>query len=404
LVQTQATIGPATAKPPADPQPSPQAKAGTEAKPAAKQPWQADQAPADAASALKQLNALNQRLQKTGTVGSWVSSVLTRGSYSDARKTVDELVQSVNKTYNTLTKGGTKPLSPADEQKVRKLIDGAAASIHDVGQVRKDVVDIVQDSGTAMIATGAAPFTGGTSLAAIGGGAAIGAGASVALRGTMDGKGYSVVQAGRDILSGAVEGGAAAAAELAGSTAVVSKLAKAAGNAVSREAGEVVGRFVTGAVHGAVRGGLNGAATGAVDATKKPETWEQGVAKGVKRVAVETVKSGAGGALMAGVVGGGLNTINPGSFAAEPKVELKSAAAHAGEGTNRTTLANVEHLLTQTRSIADGAARRAAQEKILLSSQLKEGVLKALREHVTDFNVNLDAAWGVLGAGSTPQK
>jgi hypothetical protein len=411
-VRTQATIGPTITKPPADPNPAPQAKPGTEAKPAAKQSWlkpaqwpeSKKAAPADAASALKQMNALNDRAKNTGTVGSWVSSVLTRGSHGEARKTVDDLVQSVNKTYNTLTKGGTQALTPAQEQTMRKLIDGAVSSINDVAGVRKNVVDIVQDSGTAMLATAAAPLTGGTSLLAIGGGAAVGAGASVALRGTMDGKGYSVKQAGRDVLSGAVEGGAAAAAELAGSTAVVSKLAKAAGSAVSRGAGEVAGRFVTGAVHGAVRGGLNGAATGAVDATKKPETWDQGVAKGVKHVATQSLKSGAGGALMAGLVGGGLNTVVAGAFAAEPKVELKSAMAHADEGTNRTTLLNVEHLLTQTRTIADGAARRAAQEKILLSAQLKTTVLKALREHVGDFNVNLDAAWGVLGAGSGSEK
>jgi hypothetical protein len=361
----------------------------------------------DVASALRDLNDLADRAKNTGTLGSWVSGALTRGAYRNAAATRDNLVSSVNKTYNALTQNGTKPLSPAQEKTMRQLIDGARSSIGEVAEVRKTVVNIAQDAGTAMIAAGAAPLTGGASLAALGTGALVGAGASVGLRGAMDGRAYTPKQAVRDAVSGAVEGGAATAAEMVGGAAMVGQAAKGVGRIATKGLGNATGRFVEGGVHGAVRGGFNGAASGAVDASKEQETWAHGAGAGVRRVAAQTVKGAAGGMMMAGIAGGALNTVKAESFAAEPKLEFKAPAAHAAGGASRTTLSNVEHLLTQTRSIADGVARRAAQEKILMSAQLKGAVLSALREHVADFNVNLDAAWGVLGAGggpSTPEK
>jgi peptidoglycan hydrolase-like protein with peptidoglycan-binding domain len=265
--------------------------------------------------ALDLLNQANAKAQRGG-LGNKVTSFLTGGALGEAFASRDQLVGAVNKFHESLLRKGYLTLD--DRQKLGRRVSDALATVGEVEGIRSDVVETVTDAGTGAVLVAATVLSGGTAapltLSAAAGLGATGAAARVGIKGALEGENYSV----RGAVQDAALGGAQGATSLVGA-GLGGKVASSVGGVAARLGGQVVGSAAKAATAGAIQGGVGGATAGAAETAVRSDTWDKGVAAGLKKTAV-----GAAAGAASGAVGGGVLGAAGGIF--RPKVGVTLAA------------------------------------------------------------------------------
>ncbi len=280
--------------------------------------------PENAHEALEQANE-RYDFERSGPLNVVSNSVMN--TFTDKGELLDRNNARANAAYESAMEKGFMTL---DEQaRVEKLTGFSNMDVNTYREAKDSMADTAGTVAATAASVAVVVGTAGTATPlAVGLMAGVaGAGARVTTSGLISGKGYSSGDALKDAGVGAVDGAFTVAGAGAGNavakTVVGSMsrktLARAGVKNASAELTELTGkellersvvkRTLAGATQGGTDGLIGGAAGGAALAGFDDKTWDDGVAKGLERVAKSSAMGAGLGLGAGGLIGGGMGTV-----------------------------------------------------------------------------------------------